>query len=70
MLHHSLQGGKDTIHGFIGIDENDDDWRLATSLCQARGLDTLSSWKSGDTLDGSRRVDILFAQVGKNLQAQ
>jgi hypothetical protein len=37
-----LQGGKDTIHVFNGIDENDD-WQLATSLYQMRSLDALSS---------------------------
>jgi len=40
---HFFQRGKNAVHMFIGINENDDDWQLPTSLDQVRSLDALSS---------------------------
>src|SRR5437762_14366232 len=51
---------------FIGIDKDDHYRELAASVDEVAGLDSLTSEKSGDGMEGDRSINIFLTQVIEN----
>src|SRR5438477_11230971 len=55
---------------FIGIDKDDHYRELAASVDEVAGLDSLTSEKSGDGMQGDRSKDIFLTQVIENFNME
>src|SRR5438552_18353726 len=65
-----LQSRQDASDVFIGIDKNDDHGELAASVDEVAGLDSLTSEKSCNSVEGDRSINIFLTQVIENFNME